>query len=236
MNRALIFAGGKGTRMKMNNDCPKQFLEIYGKPIIIHTLERFEHNKNVDDIVVVCIEGWTSFLENEVKKFGLKKVSKILLGGRTGFESRMIGLEYISQTKHSEKDVVLIHDGVRPFIPDEIISKNISMAKQHGNAITIAPATETIIEKNEVNGDEILDRNKCILARAPQTFVLSKIYSYYKKAFDNNQTDIIDSASLARMNGEKLNYISGPLENIKITTVIDFYAAKGIMESMKEYL
>ena len=236
MNRALIFAGGKGVRMKMNGDVPKQFLEINGKSIIIHTLEKFQRNKDIDDIVVICIEPWIPVLEEQVRIFGIKKVSKILPGGSTGFDSRLIGLQYLVDTKQSEDDIVLIHDGVRPFITDGLISANIEVAKANGNAITVANATETIMYKKNGSRDDILDRTYCLLARAPQTFKLNRIFELYKRAIEDQKTEIIDSASMAYHYGDNLYYVEGPQENIKVTTPIDYYCACGILNSKETEL
>lgn len=234
MNRVLIFAGGKGTRMNRKDDMPKQFLEIDKKPIIIYTLEKFEQNELVDDIIVVCIKEWINHLEGLIKKFKIKKVSKILPGGKTGFDSRLNGLEYLMSTSNSDDDIVLIHDGVRPLINNQVITDNIKIATNSGNAITSANVTETIIFNNGTIKDDVLERDRCFFARAPQTFKLKNIYEYYRRAKIENKTEIIDSASLAYYYGERLNYVIGPQENIKITTPIDFYCAKGMLTYLKE--
>ena len=234
MDRVLIFAGGKGARMKINGDVPKQFLEISGKPIIIHTLEKFEKNRNVDDIVVVCIAPWIEELNKQIKKFGITKVSKVIAGGETGFESRMIGLQHMYDTKNNDNDIILIHDGVRPLITDELITNNINTAKRNGNAITVAKVTETVVYKRTKASDEFLDRDYCVFARAPQTFRLGRIYELYKQAQKEGREDIIDSASLAYFYGDELYYVECPQENIKVTTPIDYYSVKGIIESQNE--
>lgn len=235
MNRVLLFAGGKGVRMQTENNTPKQFLKIANKFIIIHTIEKFEKCELIDDIVIVCIQGWIDELEKAIKENGIKKVSKIISGGLTGFDSRFYGLEYLYKNCSENNDIVLIHDGVRPFIPNEIIIENINCTKHSGNAITVAPLNETLIY-TETNPDKILQRNNCFLARAPQTFYVKDIYNLYKKALDDNKTDLVDSASIAYYYGQKLNYVVGPEENIKITTPIDYYAATGILNSMNEKL
>lgn len=235
MNRALIFAGGKGLRIKSEDNIPKQFLKIHDKYIIIHTLEKFEKCSNVDDIVIVCLQGWIEELERAIKESNIKKVSKIIPGGLTGFDSRLNGLEYLSQSKTFEKDIVLIHDGVRPFVPSSIISENINCAKKYGNAITVAPLNETLIY-TATEPESIFQRSNCFLARAPQTFFAKDIYDLYKQALEDNKTEIIDSASIAYYYGHKLNFVSGPEENIKITTPLDYYIAKGIIESVDKNL
>lgn len=235
MNRVLIFAGGKGVRMKLENSTPKQFLKIKDKYIIIHTLEKFERCESIDDIVIVCLQGWIDELERSVKENNITKVSKILPGGLTGFDSRMNGLEYLTKSKTFSEDIVLIHDGVRPFIPNEVILENINCTKKFGNAITVAPLNETLIY-TATKPNSIFQRNNCFLARAPQTFYAKEIYELYLKALNENRTDLIDSATIVDYYGKKLNYVVGPEENIKITTPLDFYIAKGIIESIDKNL
>lgn len=230
MNRVLIFAGGKGTRMKSENNVPKQFLKIQGKYIIIHTLEKFERCPDIDDIIIVCLHGWISELEKSVKEFNIKKVSKIIPGGLTGFDSRMKGLEALADSKTYDEDIVLIHDGVRPFIPSDIITENINCAKRSGNAITVAPLNETLIYTG-VTPDSMLKRSNCFLARAPQTFYVKKIHELYQRALEEDKTDLVDSATIAYHYGETLNYVVGPEENIKITTPLDYYMATAIIQS-----
>ena len=230
MNRVLIFAGGKGTRMKSENNIPKQFLKINDKYIIIHTLEKFEKCSDVDDIVVVCLQGWIDEIEKSIKKSKLKKISKIIPGGLTGFDSRLKGLEALADSETYDEDIVLIHDGVRPFIPLDIITENINCAKRSGNAITVAPLNETLIY-TATNPDSMLKRSNCFLARAPQTFYVKKIHELYKRALAEDKTELVDSASIAHHYGEALNYVVGPEENIKITTPLDYYIATAIIQS-----
>lgn len=230
MNRVLIFAGGKGTRMKSENNIPKQFLKINDKYIIIHTLEKFERCPDVDDIVVVCLQGWIEELEKSVEENNLKKISKIVPGGLTGFDSRLNGLEALSDSKTYDEDIVLIHDGVRPFIPSDLITENINCTKRAGNAITVAPLNETLIY-TATNPDSMFQRSNCFLARAPQTFFVKDIHELYKKALAENKTELIDSATIAYHYGETLNYVVGPEENIKITTPLDYYIATAIIQS-----
>ena len=230
MNRVLIFAGGKGTRMKSESNIPKQFLKIENKYIIIHTLEKFERCPDVDDIIIVCLQGWIGELEKSIKEFGLKKVSKIIAGGLTGFDSRLKGLEALTDSETYDEDIVLIHDGVRPFVPSDIITENINCTKISGNAITVAPLNETLIY-TATNPNSMFNRSNCFLARAPQTFYVKKIYELYQRALSENKTELVDSATIAYHYGETLNYVTGPEENIKITTPLDYYIATAIIQS-----
>ena len=128
MNIAIVFAGGVGKRMGQT-DKPKQFLEIAGKPIIIHTLEKFEENPNINGIVIACLKEWIKYLEELIKKFNITKVAKIVEGGETGQLSIYKGIE-AAHTLYPENSIILIHDGVRPFINEDLINKNIENVKK----------------------------------------------------------------------------------------------------------
>ena len=157
-------------------------------------------------------------------------------GGNTGQESIYNGLKEIEK-RYSKNDIVLIHDGVRPLINDNTINDNINLVKEKGNAITTAPAIETIIKlKTEENIiDDIYNRSECFMARAPQSFLLKDVLGAHEKAIKEEKFDFIDSASMMKYYGHNLNIINGPSENIKITTPSDFYIFKAILD-MKENL
>lgn len=232
MNIALIFAGGTGVRMNTKTK-PKQFLELNGKPIIIHTIDNFEQHPEIDVIVVVCIESWIPYMKELLTRFHITKVRYVVPGGGTGQESIRCGLDVLWNDENIPKDsLVLIHDGVRPLINGEIISRNIDCAKKNKNAITITPAIETIIsvsDNDEV--DNIMDRNSCKMARAPQTFRLCDIMEAHRKALKDGELNMIDSAMLMTHYGALLHVVEGPVENIKITTPSDFYIFRAIYEA-----
>ena len=145
MNIGLIFAGGSGVRMNTKG-LPKQFLEMNGKAIIIHTIEHFEKCKAIDAIVIVCLKDYIEYLEDLLDRDRITKVKKIVPGGSCGQESIYHGLCAAEEISESEDDIILIHDGVRPLISGKLIYDNINMVKEKGNAITVTPATETIIQ------------------------------------------------------------------------------------------
>lgn len=228
MNIAVIFAGGVGKRMG-NSGVPKQFLKLYNKEIIVYTLELFEKNKLIDKIIVSCLEDKIDLLMDLVIQYNLKKVVKIVKGGTTGQESIYNGLCVAEKISNSDEDIVLIHDGVRPLITDETILDNINGVKLYGSSITIAPAIETIVKEKEEYIIDILPRENCFLARAPQSFYLKDIFACHKKS-KKDKKEFIDSASMMSYYGYKLHLINGPAENIKITTPIDFYMFKAILD------
>lgn len=230
MNTALIFAGGTGTRMRTSG-VPKQFLQLHDKPIIIYTIELFDRHPEIDSIVVVCIESWIDYLQEQLRRFGIQKVVKIIPGGATSQESTRRGLRAVAQLQDPKDTLVLIHDGVRPLINARTISDNIRSVREKGNAITVVKAIETVIsidENQQVDG--VIDRSKCCMARAPQSFWLSDIIAMHRRA-EQDGFETIDSASLMRHYGVALHIVEGPMENIKITTPMDFYTFRAIMDA-----
>ncbi len=229
MNVAVIFAGGTGQRMN-SKVLPKQFLEVHGKPIIIYTLEKFDQHEEIDGIIIVCLNEWKSYLQNLLDKFGIKNVKAIVSGGDTGQMSIFNGISKANEMFSSD-DIVLLHDGVRPVIDKEIISENIACAKKNGCAVTVTPAIETIAIKNDSTIKNIINRQNCWLAKAPQTFKLGEIYSAHLKAQADGRTDFIDSASLMLNYGTELYTVEGQPDNIKITTPSDYYIFKAMLDA-----
>ena len=230
MNTVLIFAGGSGTRMK-NNTTPKQFLKLHGKDIIIHTIEHFEYHPEIDVIVVVCISSWIPYLKGLLKQYSITKVKWIVEGGSTGQESIYNGLKMLKK-KCPEDSIVLVHDGVRPLINEKVVTDNIACVKQYGSAITVAPSVETVITINKSgNIDQINDRSRSMMAKAPQSFHLKELMESHIRAISDGRGDFIDSASIMAHYGYSLKTVEGPYENIKITTPSDYYIFRAISEA-----
>lgn len=232
MNIGVIFAGGVGSRMH-SKDRPKQFLEMYNKPIIVHTIEHFEKNDEIDAVVVVCVADWIDYFNNLVYKFRLDKVKKVVPGGETGQLSIYNGLVAAKELAGDEPSIVLIHDGVRPLISSKLISDNIQCVKQHGSAITTSVVKETILV---VNPDDssisyIPERANSRVAKAPQSFWLADILAAHEKALAEGITNYIDSCTMMQHYGKQLYLIDGPSENIKITTPDDFYTMRALLEA-----
>lgn len=230
-NVAMIFAGGTGQRMKTKST-PKQFLQVHGKPIIIYTLENFERHPLVDAIVIVCLEQYIGELRSLLVRYGIRKVSGIVPGGKSGQESIRNGLLEAARLFDPEDSLVLIHDGVRPFIDADVISRNIETAAARGNAVTVTPAIETVVSvgTGPDGTDQILERSTCRHAKAPQTFVLRDILALHGRALKDGYDAAIDSASLANHYGVPLHFVEGNVSNIKITTPQDFYFMRALLE------
>ena len=230
-NIALIFAGGTGSRMS-SASVPKQFLVISSKPVIIHTLEYFQLSEEISSICVVCLRDKIDYLNELLVRYGISKANIVIPGGATGQESIFLGLKAIHDSLGGEDALVLIHDGVRPLINLKTISDCVACASEHGNAITVFGAIETIMTTDDKgNIAEVIDRKAAKLVRAPQCFKLSDIYSAHLKAQKDGYTEAIDSATLMRHYGSTLYTVDGPAENIKITTASDYYMARSIMEA-----
>ena len=230
MNIALIFAGGTGQRMNTKTK-PKQFLELHGKPILVYTLEQFQKHDEIDAIILVMLESWIDYSRTLIEQYHLTKVTAIVPGGSTGQESIYNGVKTASELFPMES-IILIHDGVRPLVDGETISSNIACVKQNGSAITVSPAIETTVIKNEQGmvGD-IIERSRCQLAKAPQSFFLHDLWNAHCKAIDDGNLNFIDSACLMRHYGYPLYTIEGSPENIKITTPSDFYTFRALEDA-----
>ena len=232
MNIAVIFAGGVGSRMH-SKERPKQFLEMYNKPIIIHTLEHFQNHPMIDAIVVVCIESWIPYLKELLYKFRIGKVKAVVPGGETGQLSIFHGLKAAKEIAENKKAIVLIHDGVRPLITEKLITDNIESVKMYGSAITSAKVKETILVVDEKDSsiDYVPSRNNSRVAKAPQSFWLDDILATHEKALEKGETIWVDSCTMMQEYGFKVHLIDGPSQNIKITTPEDFYTMRAILEA-----
>lgn len=227
-NIAVIFAGGVGKRMN-NNALPKQFLTLHGKAIIIHTIEKFEKTQSIDGIVVVCVEPYIDYLKGLLEVAGIKKVAAIVKGGNSGQESIYNGLKAAKEL-FGEDNIVLIHDGVRPLINTELIEKNIKSVKQFGTAIFCSKVVETVVLRDKNSVGEVVNREKSWLAKAPQSFYLKDILACHNDAAAKGKFDYIDSATIMRDYGFKLNIVECSNDNIKITTPTDYYIFRAIFE------
>lgn len=219
-NVAIIIAGGSGHRM--GQDIPKQFINVYDKPIIIYTLESFQKHPMVDEIEVVCIEGWEQILWAYAKQFGIDKLRWIVPGGNSGQESIRNGV-YNLQGKCKNGDIVIIHDGVRPLVDGEILTDVIRTAQKYGNGVTSRPVNEQVFlvnEKDDTTSSAYIQREKLRIVATPQAYEFSNLFARYKEAFEKG-IGIHGSSYTNTMMvelGETLHLASGSDRNIKLTT------------------
>ena len=220
---AVIFAGGTGQRM--GAEIPKQFLKVYGKEIIIHTLELFEENESVDEIYVVCIKDWIKYLKKLIKKYSISKVKKVIPGGATGQDSIFEGLKAVKKANEEENPIVLIHDGVRPLVGNTTIDDCVKAVQKYGSAITATPCFETpVISYDGEIVSNVQQRSVVYNAKAPQCFYLNDIYNAHieERKVNPSYEGIIDSCVLMVKHNHKCHLIQGNRGNIKVTTPEDF--------------
>lgn len=166
MTDVIILAGGIGSRLK--SAVPKQFIEIDGCPIIVHTIKNFQDNPNIDHIIIVCLEKWIEYTKEIVKKYHLDKVTDVVPGGETGHISTRNGV-YFLKNRLSEDDYVIIHDAARPIVYQDIIDDLIEKAKANGNACSAVSCYETVVlTENRTSGKEQIDRNRIVRVQTPQ--------------------------------------------------------------------
>lgn len=231
-NIAIVFGGGKGQRME-NNLIPKQFITINSKPLIIHTIEKFQKCELITNIVVVCLSSYVQLMQELVHEFRLDKVVSIVEGGCSGQESIFNGIKEAIRLFANEEDaVVLIHDAVRPLIDEKTIIDNINNVRKFGSSITVTKVTESIVlADDKENILSSLKRDDCYFARAPQSFYLKDIYKAHLLAKKENKISFVDSSELMRYYGYSLHYTIGPVNNIKITTQIDLNVFKALINN-----
>lgn len=232
MNIAIIFAGGLGQRLNNGeNSTPKQFLKINDKPIIIRTLELFQTHKDIDKIYISIHPDYYEYMQDLVKYYYITKTAGIVNGGKTGQESIYNALK-LAQKENPQDSIVLIHDGVRPNITEEVITKNIECTKKNGNAITCTSCFETIlISENGINPEHVPYRKDTYAAQAPQTFHLGEVIEAHEitRKTNPNYTDIVDTCTLYKTLNKKTFMVKGNRGNIKITTIEDLYILRALI-------
>ncbi|MBF0709854.1 MULTISPECIES: 2-C-methyl-D-erythritol 4-phosphate cytidylyltransferase [unclassified Gemella] len=236
MNIAIIIAGGSGSRM--GQDIPKQFINVYDKPVIIYTLESFQRNPLIDAIEVVCIDGWHDVLWAYAKQFNIDKLKWVISGGETGQESIRNGVYNLKDTV-SEDDIVIIHDGIRPLVDDSVLEDVIAKAKKYGNGVTSLPYNEQIFvidEDDENTTQKYVVRETLRRVATPQAYNYNLLYTKYQEAFDK-KIGIYGSSYTNTMMvdlGEKLYFAKGSDKNIKLTTKDDLEMFKAYLKLDKD--
>ncbi|ESE30392.1 putative 2-C-methyl-D-erythritol 4-phosphate cytidylyltransferase [Eubacterium brachy ATCC 33089] len=228
-NIGIIFAGGSGVRMGAG--IPKQFLEVNGKPIIIHTLDIFEDHNDIDEIYIACKAEYINKLKKMLDRYWIKKVAEIVPGGETGQDSILNALK--AAKKNSGKDdIVLIHDGVRPCITEDIITNAIALVKDKGSAITCTELFETpVVSHNGEIVEDVPKRDNFYTAQAPQCFYIDDILEAHSKIREINPRyeGIVDSCTLMRSIGNEVAILLGNRGNIKVTTPEDLYVFRAMI-------
>jgi 2-C-methyl-D-erythritol 4-phosphate cytidylyltransferase len=236
MNIAIIIAAGTGHRM--GQDIPKQFINVYDKPILIYTLEGFQKHSMIDAIEVVCLEGWESMVWAYAKQFGIDKMKWIVKGGKTGQESIRNGV-FNLEGKVAEDDIIVIHDGIRPLIEPFVLTDVIEKATKYGNAVTSIPYNEQIFVVDKEDSSTTLQyipRETLRRVSTPQAYKFGLLDEKYHEAFAK-EIGIFGSSYTNTMMvefGVRLHFASGSDKNIKLTTKDDLEMFKSYLSKEKE--
>lgn len=222
MISAIVLAGGRGKRMNYHKS--KQFIEIKGKPVLVYTLEKFIYNKSIDEVILVLPEDEVDYCKKEVlQKYSLK-VDRIVIGGKERQDSVFNALEAMEKA-----NIVLIHDGARPFISEKIIEEGIKYANIYGAAAPGVTPKDTIKIKNEDNiSVDTPDRNMLVAVQTPQCFKYDEIYQCHRKIKEENAI-VTDDTSVVERYGHKVYLYEGDYTNIKITTPEDLILAERLI-------
>ncbi|MCH3987870.1 MAG: 2-C-methyl-D-erythritol 4-phosphate cytidylyltransferase [Lachnospiraceae bacterium] len=228
---ALIIAGGSGQRM--HQDIPKQFITVNEKPVIVYTLEAFQDHPEIDAIAVVCIAGWENVLSAYARQFNITKLQYIIPGGENGQSSIRNGI-FELQKHFDSDDIVLIHDAIRPMVSADIISDCIVKTRQFGNAITVIPCAEAMMETSDgVVSTGSYPRENLKRTQTPQGFKLGEICQLHRDALKAGITNSVASCTLMIEMGKQVYFSHGSEKNIKLTTVEDIDIFKALLQAKR---
>ena len=232
-NIAVIIAGGSGKRM--GQDIPKQFINVYDKPVLIYTLESFENHPQIDAIEVVCLDGWHDVLRAYARQFNITKLKWIVSGGSSGQESIRNGV-YNLEGKAQSDDIIVIHDGIRPLVDASVLTDVLVKAAEFGNAVTSMPYNEQIFiisEKYKTTTKRYIPRETLRRVSTPQAYRFDILDQKYHEAFEK-KIGIFGSSYTNTMMvelGETLHFAAGSDKNIKLTTKDDLELFKAYLKA-----
>lgn len=233
-NIALIVAAGRGQRTRQ--DIPKQFINVYDKPIIIYTLENFQKHPDIDSIIVSCLDGWHDILRAYAKQYNITKLKDVVMGGNTVQESYRNGI-FALKNSANDDDIIILHDGIRPMIDEDVLSDVIATCRTYGNGVSSLPYNEQIfVKKDEISTEKYINRDTLRRVQTPQAYRFKKLLWAYEKAF-KEEIGIYGSSYANTMMvdlGETLYFASGSARNIKITTAEDIEMFKAFLSSKRD--
>lgn len=235
MNVALIKAGGVGSRM--GAPVPKQFITIQDKPIIIYTIEQFQNHPSIDEIIVICVEGWHEILSDYCNRFGISKLVKIVDGGTTSLRSIKNGV--LSLAEYSDEDIILVHDGNRPLISQEIISDVIVECQKYDSAVAAIPCTDEVmvINKDFYGSNKFMNRKELYRIQTPDAYKLKVLRALFEQASEEQLDNIGATNTLMLDQGGNVHFAKGSELNIRLTTQEDIIQCRAllIMEGRIKY-
>lgn len=227
----VVLAGGIGSRMG-NVEKPKQFMEIGGKPIIIHTIEKFAVNPQFERIIVLSPRQWIKYTQDMVKRYIPRcDAIDVIEGGSTRNETVMNSIRHIEENYGLDEDTIIVtHDSVRPFVTHRILEENIRYAKETGACDTVIPASDTIVASQDGRIiSDIPDRSKMYQGQTPQSFRAKKLRDVYQGLSREEKEILTDACKILVLKGEKVHLVAGEVFNIKITYPNDLRVAESLL-------
>ena len=232
---AILIAGGSGSRM--GQDIPKQFINVYDKPVLLYTLEGFQKHPMIDAIEVVCLDGWHDILRAYAKQFGITKLQWIVSGGSTGQESIRNGVYHLEGIAKPD-DIIIIHDGIRPLVDETVLTDVIRKAQQYGNAVTAMPYNEQIfVADDEISTVKYIPRETLRRVATPQGYRFDLLDEKYHEAYEK-EIGIYGSSYANTMMvelGVRLYFAAGSDKNIKLTTKDDLEMFKAYLRADRDH-
>ncbi|MBR2731030.1 MAG: 2-C-methyl-D-erythritol 4-phosphate cytidylyltransferase [Clostridia bacterium] len=229
---AAVFAGGIGSRMG-NSETPKQYLELGGKPIIIHTIEKFFVNDRIDAILVLCPKAWVSNTEDLIRKYlPAGKPVRVIPGGSTRNGTLEAAIAWLEANCDVDAQTVLVtHDAVRPFLTHRIICENVDAATAYGACDTVIPATDTIVESADGQSiSAIPERKRMFQGQTPQSFRLRELEQVLASLTESEKASLTDACKIYTLKGKPVHMVQGEVFNIKITYPYDMKVADTLLK------
>lgn len=232
MNIAVILAAGVDPQFQMN--VPKQFVNIYNRPVIVYTLETFQKHKEIDAIAVVCLEGWQEMVRSYAKQFEISKLKWIMTGGNDGQSSARIAVNTLKE-ECQEDDILVLHDAIRPNVSEEIITDSIRVCRHHGSGVAAVRTMDNIMRtEDSVKGNKSISRYSIVRIQTPQSYRMDKLLSLHNKAVETGVKGGMDTSAVASALGEEVFFSRGSDLNMKINTVEDVEMFKALYRMQRE--
>ncbi len=232
----VILAGGVGARF--GGDKPKQYLNVKGKPILVHTVEKFILSPEIDKILVLCPQNWVEYTKNLLAKYLEGEGGKVAVaeGGPRRNETIMNAIDYIESAGDLDDDTIIVtHDSVRPFVSERIIRENVEAAKQYGACDTVLPATDTIVKsKGGEDVEKIPLRSNYYQGQTPQSFKAKMLRDSYAELSEEQKAELTDAAKICLLTGHRVHIVDGEAYNIKITYPFDLRITRALLEDEQD--
>lgn len=231
----VVLAGGIGSRMG-NVEKPKQFMEVGGKPILVHTIEKFAVNPQFERIIVLSPKQWIKYTQDVIRRYIMDSSRiDVIQGGATRNDTIMNAIDHIEAQYGMDEDTIIVtHDSVRPFVTHRILEDNIRYAKEMGACDTVIPATDTIVESTDNQCiTNIPDRSKMYQGQTPQSFRAKKLRDVFQALTPEEKEILTDACKILVLKGEKVHLVDGEVFNIKITYPYDLRVAESLLATEK---